>query len=53
MLNREQLIERRGATLLDAEGDKAGTIEDIYLDRERTSRNGAARVGGSQDRLLR
>jgi uncharacterized protein (TIGR02271 family) len=34
MLNREQVLESRGATLLDADGDKVGTIDDIYIDRE-------------------
>ncbi len=34
MLDRQQVLESRGATLLDAEGKKVGTIEDIYLDQE-------------------
>ena len=34
MPDREQLLESRGATLLDADGQKVGTIEDIYLDQE-------------------
>jgi uncharacterized protein (TIGR02271 family) len=34
MLDREQLLDSRGATLLDSDGQKVGTIDDIYLDQE-------------------
>ena len=34
VLQREQILETRGATLIDQTGSKIGTIEDIYLDQE-------------------
>lgn len=34
MLQREEVLESRGATLLDKAGSKIGTIQEIYLDQE-------------------
>ncbi|CAN5419509.1 PRC and DUF2382 domain-containing protein [soil metagenome] len=34
MLDRDQVLESRGATLLDETGSKIGTIQEIYLDQE-------------------
>ncbi len=34
MLQQEDLLNSRGANVFDRQGDKIGTIEDIYLDRE-------------------
>jgi uncharacterized protein (TIGR02271 family) len=34
MVQQEDILRSRGANLLDGEGTKVGTIEDIYLDRE-------------------
>jgi uncharacterized protein (TIGR02271 family) len=34
MLERDQVLESRGATLLDQAGSKIGTIQEIYLDQE-------------------
>ncbi|HLL50152.1 MAG TPA: PRC and DUF2382 domain-containing protein [Thermomicrobiales bacterium] len=34
MIARDQILEARGATVLTADGSKAGTVEDIYLDRD-------------------
>lgn len=34
MIQRDQVLETRGATLIDQTGSKIGTIEDIYLDQE-------------------
>jgi uncharacterized protein (TIGR02271 family) len=34
MLRQEELLNSRGADVLDRGGNKVGTIEDIYLDRE-------------------
>jgi uncharacterized protein (TIGR02271 family) len=34
MLQQEDVLQSRGATVYDTRGSKLGTIEDIYLDRE-------------------
>jgi uncharacterized protein (TIGR02271 family) len=34
MLQQEDVLQSRGATIYDASGSKIGTIEDIYVDRE-------------------
>ena len=34
MIAREQALEARGATVLTGDGSKAGTVEDIYVDRD-------------------
>jgi uncharacterized protein (TIGR02271 family) len=34
MIAREQILDARGATVLAGDGTKAGTLEDIYLDRD-------------------
>jgi uncharacterized protein (TIGR02271 family) len=33
-LQKDELLQRRGAELLDRDGDKIGTIDEIYLDAE-------------------
>jgi uncharacterized protein (TIGR02271 family) len=34
LIAREQILNARGATVLTGDGSKAGTVEDIYLDRQ-------------------
>ena len=34
MIARESVLDARGATVLTGEGSRAGTVEEIYLDRE-------------------
>jgi uncharacterized protein (TIGR02271 family) len=34
VIQREQILESRGANMLSRDGDKIGSINDIYLDRE-------------------
>jgi sporulation protein YlmC with PRC-barrel domain len=34
MLQRDEALRARGASVLDQEGTKIGTVEDIYVDRE-------------------
>jgi uncharacterized protein (TIGR02271 family) len=34
LIAREQILDARGATVLTGDGSKAGTVEDIYLDRD-------------------
>ena len=34
MITREQASQLKGATVMDQDGDKVGSVEDIYLDRE-------------------
>ena len=46
MLDREQVLGTRGAALLDADGQKVGTIEDIYLDQETDAPEWAATKTG-------
>ena len=37
---REDVLSWRGRELVDNDGDKIGTIDEIYLDRRPTSRSG-------------
>jgi uncharacterized protein YrrD len=34
LIAREQILDARGAAVLTGDGSKAGTVEDIYLDRD-------------------
>jgi uncharacterized protein (TIGR02271 family) len=34
MIDRESILDSRGATVLDSDGNRIGTVEDIYLDQE-------------------
>jgi uncharacterized protein (TIGR02271 family) len=34
MIDRESVLDSRGATVMDNDGNRIGTIEDIYLDQE-------------------
>jgi uncharacterized protein (TIGR02271 family) len=34
LIAREQILDARGATVLTGDGSKAGTVEDVYLDRD-------------------
>ena len=44
-----EVLEWRGQTMVDSDGDKIGTIEEIYLDTE----TDAARVGAREHRPVR
>jgi uncharacterized protein (TIGR02271 family) len=46
MLDREQVLQSRGANLIDTTGSKVATIEDIYLDRETDNPEWAAVKAG-------
>jgi uncharacterized protein (TIGR02271 family) len=34
LIQREQILQSRGATMLSNDGDKIGSIQDVYLDRD-------------------